>query len=352
MKQLIENWRGFLNEGVTDIVYHYTFTENLSEILRTNKFSTSIGFLPNEWEHSKGKHYYYFSTARTPFSDYVRRRTKDNKSVLIVLNGRKLGQTYRSMPVNYLASSGASRYEKSEAEDRVLTNKPYIKDASSFILSVHFGPYMDEGALTSFSNKDYEDLKDSVEILNERQIPVFIYTRYKDWKNLNNKEALRSLSEFDSILEKEGWHEYQSKLDSSGLPKAAVQTFGKKPEEKIEELESIFEAINLILEGEDLGGLDETARSFVYRILDPDDSHATHSSSRLNAKIKTLGQEGQGKEIIDKYVKLMRSLDEPSINTLMEKVKQTYNRTYVYPEEEPQAMEEHFNNWREFIKNS
>ena len=87
---LVENWRKFLKEGITDIVYHYTSgIEKGASILRDNRFLSSGGFSKEvESELGKGK-LYYFSTARTPAAAY----TGDYpQGVIFKLDGRALGQ--------------------------------------------------------------------------------------------------------------------------------------------------------------------------------------------------------------------------------------------------------------------
>ena len=72
----VKSWKQFqmLNEGISDIVYHYTSgLEKGAKILKDNRFLASGGFTKDvESELGKGK-LYYFSTARTPANAYATR---------------------------------------------------------------------------------------------------------------------------------------------------------------------------------------------------------------------------------------------------------------------------------------
>ena len=57
MKLIMESWRKFLKEGISDVVYHYTSgLEKGAKILEQNKFMASGGFTKDvESELGKGK---------------------------------------------------------------------------------------------------------------------------------------------------------------------------------------------------------------------------------------------------------------------------------------------------------
>ena len=73
MKLIMEQWRKFLKEGISDVVYHATSNmAAAAKILEDNRFLASGGFTKPDSEEvfQKGK-LYYFSTARTPTAAYT-----------------------------------------------------------------------------------------------------------------------------------------------------------------------------------------------------------------------------------------------------------------------------------------
>jgi hypothetical protein len=60
-----------LNEGLSDIVYHFTNLSNIIEILEDNRFqlSTNLGSDADQWT-SKNK-FYFFSTTRSRIKRYA-----------------------------------------------------------------------------------------------------------------------------------------------------------------------------------------------------------------------------------------------------------------------------------------
>ena len=131
MKLLFENWKKYLTEGVTDIVYHKTPLYSAENILKTNKFMTSVAFgTPADKQINKGK-LYYLSTMRSPVGDYG----PSLPAVTFKLDGRKLGERSKAAAVDYWGPS----FPTNEMEDRVFTDKPWIAPASKYILEVHIG---------------------------------------------------------------------------------------------------------------------------------------------------------------------------------------------------------------------
>ena len=110
MKLLMENWRKFLKEGISDVVYHYTSgITKAAQILEENKFMASGGFTKEvETELGKGK-LYYFSTARTPVNAYTGNYPQ---GAIFKLDGRALAQKYKGAPVDYWADPERGKSSK------------------------------------------------------------------------------------------------------------------------------------------------------------------------------------------------------------------------------------------------
>lgn len=124
-----------LNEGISDIVYHYTYMSKLTEILKSNKFklTTDASGGAETGLGKKGK-WYFLSTTRHKLGGYNLRA--GDGYVMIKLDGRKLAQKYKGGPVNYWSDVGGNPAEK-EAEDRIWHSEQFIDNATQYILEVH-----------------------------------------------------------------------------------------------------------------------------------------------------------------------------------------------------------------------
>lgn len=144
-----------INEGLSDILYHFTKLSNLMSILRQNAFhaSTNIG-MSTDLEKSAGR-FFFFSTTRSRGSSGSGAGFGSGaRSVKIVLDGRKLGQRYKGVAVDYWNySSKESDYANmndyigtmkgKEMEDRIVTDRPTIPNASKYILAIHIFHHRD-----------------------------------------------------------------------------------------------------------------------------------------------------------------------------------------------------------------
>ena len=133
-----------LNEGLTDVVYHFTSLKNLENILKTNRFYASVSLAGSEANLSRNN-LFYFSTTRNKT-----RRIHISRTVRIKLDGRKLSQKYKAFPVDYHWETANEpdnpdykpknaknpNFNISEFEDRIVLNKPYIEDANKYIINI------------------------------------------------------------------------------------------------------------------------------------------------------------------------------------------------------------------------
>jgi hypothetical protein len=118
-----------LSEGASDIMYHFTSNAGAVNILQTDEFFlTPIVGSKRDAEINDGK-FYYLSTTRSRSSGFNLGRC------LLVLDGRKLKQNHKFKPVNYFSSYNGNK--NSEQEDRIISDKPTVKNASKYILEIH-----------------------------------------------------------------------------------------------------------------------------------------------------------------------------------------------------------------------
>jgi len=197
-----------LNEGLSDIVYHFTYPTNLVGILRINKFATSSNLGSTaDFRKDKGK-FYFFSTQRTKgMSGYGSR----HGTVAIVLNGRKLNQTYKGFPTDYWNWSKKradfnnindyiNALKSSELEDRIVTDKPYIDNANNYILEIHIEAKSEDRNLISKENLD------EIQILTQKyNIPTYFYADENNFKLQNKNKAVTPENLGIDPKEKETW---------------------------------------------------------------------------------------------------------------------------------------------------
>lgn len=199
MKNFIKNRLQILLEGMTDVVYHFTHLGSFLNILDEDKFniSTNIG-TPADLETSKGK-FFFFSTTRSKKSGF----TKGN--VKLVLNGQKLSQRYKSFPMDYWNYSTNPKdwgdvennprdraaykqaLQSKELEDRIVTDKPTIDNASKYILVVHI--LLDDYTI-SYTKKTA--IQRMINIAKEKKLPLYFYNQKENW--LNQTKTIDPLS--------------------------------------------------------------------------------------------------------------------------------------------------------------
>lgn len=183
-----------LTEGLSDIVYHFTYTSNLISILKMNKFATSsnLGSSADALK-DKGKHF-FFSTQRTKgLSGYGAK----HGNVAIVLDGRRLNHNYKGSPTDYWNWSmnskdygdNMSRYRDAllskELEDRIVTNKPYIDNAKSYIKEIHILIQRESDGTYLLTNKELKEIFN-----NANNIPVYLYIKDIDFRSMNKARAI------------------------------------------------------------------------------------------------------------------------------------------------------------------
>lgn len=213
-----------LSEGASDILYH--FTSKINQILETNEFILRPTFAYSrtvEYEKSNKK-LFFMSTTRSKSSGYKSGNTK------IVLDGRKLKQRYKIIPVDYwnwekkLKSSSISdlRYyidamKSLEQEDRIVSDKPIIPNASDYILSIHYLRYGD----------DDKYLKRLSYYCEKHNIPLYAYATPNDFKSHRNSIELNKSDDLIDTKEKE------YKLPYSFLDVAALVSYNNEENRKL-----------------------------------------------------------------------------------------------------------------------
>lgn len=209
-----------IDEGLSDIVYHYTNIHNLKSIVQHNKFHTSLALGSEADLNANSKKFYYMSTTRSKGTGY------NIGNVCLVLDGRKLNQKYKGMPVDYWQHSKdpkdyytMSQYFhyafRSELEDRIILDNPYIENALSYIKEIHIyiDPVYKDKNLT---NVEYIDSHIPA------HIKLYFYNNEKYFRTQSiNKSINLNSSMFDT-----GNNEINDLDDAISTPKMIIRRVG------------------------------------------------------------------------------------------------------------------------------
>lgn len=178
-------------EGISDILYHYTYISNLISILKLNKFATSSNLGSTaDANRDKGK-FFFFSTSRSKgMSGYGGRH---GSNAVFVLDGRKLQQTFKGKPMDYWNwSTKSSDYKdknsyrdallSKELEDRIITDKPFIEPANIYIKEIHIKIYSE--------HTDKEEVQEIQTLAGQYNIPVYFYIDDQAYALQNKSKAI------------------------------------------------------------------------------------------------------------------------------------------------------------------
>jgi hypothetical protein len=160
-----------LLEGASDIMYHFTSFENCMKILKNNNFVLSPA-LNNEYERLLNNNRFFFlSTTRSRSSGFI-----NGGDIKLVLDGRKLKNRYKFLPVDYFGNTGSDIKMGSEQEDRLVSDNPIIPNARNYILAVHHIKKYNNSFLTYRLNI----------LCDKYDIPLYIYKEEDDFLNQRN----------------------------------------------------------------------------------------------------------------------------------------------------------------------
>lgn len=190
-----------LNEGSSDILYHFTYTGSLLNILKTNEFNLTSAIGSTSDYSVNNKRFYYFSTTRSKSSGYIKGDVK------IVLDGRKIKENNKIIPVDYWQwsknrsdwdsdSSYINALKSSEQEDRIVSDKAIIPNAIKYIIEIHINV-----------NQVSNSLKEVIEICKNNNIKVYLYDNKENF--LNQTKAINNI-DFSNIID-DGYEGYEER---------------------------------------------------------------------------------------------------------------------------------------------
>lgn len=164
MKIIItEQQSKLLKEGTNrGEVYHYTYA--IKDILSSNKLNLSSNLGTSADKYSDK--FFFLSLSRTPGVNIGYGRFHSSR---LVLDGNKLNQNFKSIPVDYWGDKRGD-VDRSEYEDRIISDKPVIDNILKYIIRI-------EIVNEEPRNKRNFDL---LQLAKQKNIPIFFYKNKND----------------------------------------------------------------------------------------------------------------------------------------------------------------------------
>ncbi len=169
-----------LNESLSDVVYHSSTYADAKQIISSNTFKLSSLFANKKYESAiNTKKYFYMSTTRSKFGRF---HYPPNRAgfVLFKLNGNKLNNNFAASAYNYYNGLPDTAYD--EMEDRILSNKPEIVNAASYIEEIDIFIHNEVEKTNTFAtiyNDIYYIIRDAL----DKNIPIKLFFNNKNFTN-------------------------------------------------------------------------------------------------------------------------------------------------------------------------
>lgn len=170
-----------LLEALSSVLFHTTSLKNALSILQNDKFLLTP-VIENDIEHNiDGSHNYFMSFSRTKTNGFTVGMV--NASVLpvvtFIINGDILSNNYAGTPVKY------SQNHANELEDRLVTNRPSINNASKYIKSINV-------LVNNHSKSSIQGIIALQSIAKSNQLPINFYNNPNDFVLLSNPVQLNT----------------------------------------------------------------------------------------------------------------------------------------------------------------
>ncbi len=169
-----------LTEGATPILYHFTTTNRLLNILDTNSFYLTPT-VASKSDQNKGANYFMSFTRTKSNKHGYGTKFRSPNSVRIKVDGQKISQNNKVIPIDYWQYPRTPELMKQggdEMEDRVISNKNEITNANKYIISID----------VFISEKGIE--QSVIDKANELNIKINFYNNLADFTNGNPSKAI------------------------------------------------------------------------------------------------------------------------------------------------------------------
>jgi hypothetical protein len=178
--------KDIINEGISSVVYHGTNLSAAVRIFDENRFKLSV-VAGTPAEQDVSKKLYYFSTTRNKTGSY--HRDPYASSIVINLDGQKLGQRYSGKPVDYWGYEFRKiEPSKQEMEDRIFHDAPYINNATDYMTEIHI--YLNPEELKNRRGYEQVHARKIALAAKTKNIPVYFYDDKKAWTIQNKAKTI------------------------------------------------------------------------------------------------------------------------------------------------------------------
>lgn len=171
-----------LLEGLSSQLFHVLSINKLFDTLESNELllkHRNQSALLKQPDGTK-KYPYYLSCSRTISNNFTR-DSLNYSSALLELDGAKLSSKFKGTPVDWfydrMGDNGRVNRYPFESEDRLFSKEETIPNIKNYIKAIHMLDSFPEHV--GFIEKHKGD------------IPLYIYRRAKDIKQLNKKKATK-----------------------------------------------------------------------------------------------------------------------------------------------------------------
>lgn len=190
-----------LEEGLSSVLYHGTMIRNVVGILQSDKLLTKNSVRPDEAKFNRTDKLYYASFARSKWSWFLSHPLVDEDIyVIMTIDGRRLGSTYKGMAVDYfhvhnaiakVSDYGGMYNKKDEMEDRVYTDKPFIQNFSKYIDTIEV--YVYSPSSRELKTAYFDLLKKLFFLSKQKGIPIKFYRTTTNIRTGANEVSFTSL---------------------------------------------------------------------------------------------------------------------------------------------------------------
>lgn len=289
-------FKEFLCETLSSKLYHSTNANGAYHILKDNQFKLSP-VIEGDVEHdlNKGKNY-YMSFSRSKGSYFLNGLIDNNKLPVFtfIINGDKLNHQFGGSAINYFNTG--EKQNNNEYEDRLMTNKPIIANASQYIESVHC--YLSSEYMKNPNAG--QTLHQVKNVCESRGIPLYFYNDRKAFTLLDTSKSINLENKF---FNKDQSH---SEITSGNFDKG-----GKKDYDSI---------VSILSKGrEDLNGNDQHTLAYL-----SNPSTRNEIASNILRYLRSIKQ--SDRETIAQYNEILKNSGAKNINELLEKIANVYGR--------------------------
>ena len=312
---LLESKLNELFEGIGDVLYHYTDSYRLNQILERDAFRLTSD-MGTDAERNVGKKDkpYYLSTARSRLGDYhTPVSSYATGSVLLVLDGTQIKRDgYTGAPVDYwnMDRSKPREYWKDEMEDRIFSDEPWLENASKYIQEVHM--YMPE---TEKPEKRATLVRKAMTKAKQMGIPAYLYDDPKAFNLLNKKKA--TMRAKDLNIEK----------DKLPLPGSADYEPGKY--RGLGPSKNYFAMWTELLLKPKTGTFTGRARDYKNSLSMGADMYMKEAARTLSADIHNARKDPRQYKNFDKFMATVKKLGLKSVNEIIQYISDKFARAEV-----------------------